>query len=94
MAKLYEDEQIPAHTRKKEVGIKCDMCREEYFGGYKEHRYDAIETTVAIKEGQSYPEGGCGDQLNLDICPNCFNGRLIPWLESQGVDCTKSEWEW
>ena len=27
--------------------------------------------------------------IKIDLCPNCFYGKLVPWLKEQGVDVEK-----
>jgi hypothetical protein len=53
-----------------------------------------IKVTVRQKEGDSYPDGGSGTEFHVDICPNCFKTRLVPWLLSQGAKIEEKEWEW
>ncbi len=30
-----------------------------------------------MKKGYQYPEGGSGIEVNIDICPECFENKII-----------------
>ena len=47
-----------------------------------------------MKTGSNYPEGGSGEETTIDICPDCFKDKLIPWVESFGGKPTVKEWNW
>lgn len=98
--KIYKKKVIPA----KEVTVveqrKCDLCgkigkddRWESKSSY-EINETVIEIEIRQKEGASYPEGGSGTKYEIDLCPDCFKNRLIPWLQSQGADIKTEEWDW
>jgi hypothetical protein len=57
---------------------------------------DECEVRVYVKhrDGENYPEGGSGTEVEIDMCPECFKTKLIPWLESQGVVVQRKDWEW
>jgi hypothetical protein len=82
----YKKETIPEHIEEKLTHITCDICGDEI----KSKQFDATRTEVEMWTGSSYPEGGCGERIQYDICGDCFKGELIPWLESKGA---KREWE-
>ena len=50
----------------------------------KELHYEVKETEIRLKTGSNYPEGGSGEETTIDICPECFTEKLIPWVKSQG----------
>lgn len=69
--------------RKYHEYLECDICKErthrEHWGkGYNEK----VETTVEIETGEYYSDESFGHVLSLDICPECFKTKLIPFLES------------
>ena len=49
---------------------------------------------VRQRQGVSYPEGGSGTEIEVDLCPTCFKEKLVPWLRSQGATIEEKEWEW
>ena len=76
------------------VAMSCDLCRKtttkhDWATGF----YEVAETTVESKEGTSYPDGGSGTLYDVDICPDCFRDKLIPWLQSQGAAVRETEWD-
>jgi len=68
----------------------CDICGEEI----KEDIYEVREGRIMLKLGSSYPEGGNAMIIRADVCEGCFMGKLVPWLESQGVVMQKEEVDW
>jgi len=49
------------------------------------------ETTVMMRTGSDWPGGGSGEKVEIDICPDCFVGKLIPWVKEQGGTPTVTE---
>ncbi len=31
---------------------------------------------------------------DVDLCPECFKERLLPWLDSQGAKARIEDWDW
>jgi len=56
--------------------------------------FDATETEVRFKAGQNYLDAGFGDETTIDICPECFTGKLVPWVKAQGGEPTTKPWDW
>ena len=100
--KVYEEVPVPATTRRQLKLRKCDLCGKESGGRgdteWDKGFYDVMETEVQIqlkmREGEAYPEGGWGTTAEIDICPECFRGKLIPWLQSEGADIKREEWDY
>ena len=96
--RIYRTEMI---TREKQVLEKmvCDLCGRKADGGsWPADRYEMGETEIRViieqREGTNYPEGGWGTKFEIDVCPQCFKEKLIPWLRSQGAKIEETEWEW
>lgn len=68
----------------------CDICQDKIGEG----SFDIREGRVLLKIGSSYPEGGSATEIRADICEKCFVEKLVPWLESQGVEMKTKEVEW
>ena len=69
--------------------IICDLCKKEFKGGnWTDDIYKEMETHVSYKDAAVYPEGDyfTNEEIVVDLCPDCFKNRLIPWLKSQGAD--------
>jgi hypothetical protein len=47
-------------------------------------QYEVNEPEVSLRVGNNYPEGGDINTTVLDICPKCFEEKLVPWFKSQG----------
>jgi len=96
--KHYEDRVIPERIEKRTTHLTCDLC------GVKSKGYDwvcgsyevkEVELSVTIKHrtGESYPSGGSGSTFEIDMCPKCFQEKLIPWIQSQGGNVREEEWD-
>jgi hypothetical protein len=79
--------------------ILCDICKaKKYRDGWgtsesMSERYDDVTIQHNITD-TSYPEGGSGSTLELDICPKCFVTKILPFMESIGLDREYKEWDW
>jgi RNA polymerase subunit RPABC4/transcription elongation factor Spt4 len=94
--KKYEKKIIPQKEIEVVSGISCDLCGKEGFQeGWQESYYviDEPEISVSVrqKEGRNYPDGGWFEEVNIDICPQCFKNTLIPFLKEKGVKIEKNE---
>ncbi len=79
----------------------CDLCGEEAENyDWRSNSYNVNETEVSVrikqKEGENCPPdgGGWGTEIKVDICPDCFKSKLVPWLKSQGVEIKEKDWDW
>lgn len=86
-------------TRKSLIRRSCDLCgkeakNDEWAAGIYEVNETEIEILVRQKEGVNYPEGGSGTSYEIDLCPDCFKNRLVPWLKSQGASIEEQEWDY
>jgi hypothetical protein len=95
--KVYEEK---IYKRQEVVKRECDLCGKVSFGDEREWdrgSWDVNCTIISIKieqrEGYSYPEGGSGELYNIDLCPNCFKDKLIPFLISQGAKIKQEDWD-
>ena len=75
--------------------MSCDLCSNTTCrSDWSDTIYRVEETSVYYKEGTSYPEGGGGTYYELDICPDCFLNKLIPWAERHGSKASITEWDY
>jgi hypothetical protein len=71
---------IPARTVKETSDdITCDVCSKIY--RHEIGQYQKCETSVSIEEGYHYPEGGHVKKTFVDVCPDCFENKLLPFLK-------------
>lgn len=100
--RIFEDRLIPSRNDQVCVGLKCDLCGKvsESIHDWSISSHDLSETEVSIKtiirhsDGYQYPEGGNSINYEIDICPECFMDKLVPWLKSQGADIKKTKSDW
>ena len=81
------------------VSLTCDLCgRKAKRDGWESSCFEVneteVEVTVRQKEGTNYPECGSGTKIVVDLCPQCFTGRLVPWLREQGAQIETQNWDW
>ncbi len=100
--KVYKLEEVPprpAGTRKVCVARSCDLCGKKAEGGDEwsggSYSVDETEVTVTLecKVGSRYPECGSWTEWEVDLCPACFVGKLVPWLNGQGASIKPREVE-
>lgn len=90
----FTAKEVPATTIQVE-SIHCDLCgAEDVNGNWGAGNFSVDEVTIEAKSGNNFPEGGSGKILRCDVCPACFEDKVIPALESIGLKMNESEWEW
>ena len=97
--RIYEERTRPAYKEKVCVKRQCDLCgTKSKSGDWEAGYYEVAESTVRIevtcKTGESYPDDAYGTEFEIDICPECFKEKLVPWLRSQGAKIEEQRWEW
>jgi hypothetical protein len=68
---------------------KCDKCDERIS---RQDMYDAFECEFMYKTGESYPEGGHGTNILLELCQDCGK-EAINLLRDNGFKTQKKEWD-
>lgn len=86
MAEIREKRVIPAREEDHLVAVTCDLCgaRSRAGGDWDSDPYRKLETNVSMQDGTSYPENTNYVETKVDICPECFVSKLLPWVEAQG----------
>ena len=76
------------------VRITCDLCKRTIKGHSwaKSSASNVAESTVSLKTGFWFPDGGNGELVEFDICPDCFENRLVGALLQMGAEPTTTEW--
>lgn len=70
---------------------ECDICdaqtsdERNWNGG----QFSVNEVKIECTIGTSYPGSGNVDISSVDICPDCFTQKLVPFLESLGAKIHK-----
>lgn len=84
---------VPARMARATEYVECDLCHRRAPGGdwtackdgpWPTGAYRVAEVTVSMRLGESYPDDHRFDETELDLCPQCFAEKLIPWFKSLG----------
>jgi hypothetical protein len=51
------------------------------------------DITVSRRKGSAFPEGGMGQSWVVDVCPQCWETKVLPWLKAQGANVEPEEWD-
>jgi hypothetical protein len=70
--------------------VSCDICKKKI----EKDIFSAEEIKIIHKTGSHYPEGGCGEDKSFDICGDCFENTLSPFIESYGSAAKIEIWDW
>lgn len=87
---------------KKLVKCSCDLCGKEsaFFKSYSNKHDWTKQGEMAEMKDTSLIECEVGhdgivskntEKISVDICPDCFQNKLVPWLKSQGVKIKKEK---
>jgi hypothetical protein len=68
----------------------CDLCKKKIEEEYGEKS----EVTMLYSNGYHYPEGGGGTEQIFDVCPDCWNDKIVPFMEGQGALFRIREWDY
>lgn len=94
MATKTETMTQPSRFITRDIGLVCDLCGKEskpYQDDWREGQYDVNETTIEHRTGSHYPDNWSITTVSVDLCPTCFQTKLIPWLEAQGCQISRRE---
>jgi hypothetical protein len=80
---------VPAYTKEELDYFVCDICHEQF---EEPTGYDVDKVTVSYRNGSSFPEGAFGETIRFDICPECFDTKLKPFICSFGSEPTIKDW--
>ena len=86
----------PATDRDVVDHLICDLCgKKSGDGDWVPKGYNVSETTIEMNQGTNYgSEGGDNKKTGFDICPACFETKLVPWMASLGATPTVEETDW
>lgn len=88
-SETMETKTITSMNRKY-LNTTCDICGKEF---QDEEGFIVVNYSRVIIEhvkGESYPEETFESKLEPDICSECFEGKILPFLRSIGL---KGEYE-
>lgn len=71
--------------------ITCDLCHKSY---KPESANSETEIHISITESEFHYDYGYGRKTEIDLCPDCFKNKLIPFLKQNGAECKEEEFDW
>ncbi len=87
--------KVPQKTVERLDHIKCELCdRTTHNEEWSPGQYEVTRPEVSLRMGTNYPEGGNVTETVLDICPTCFQEKLVPWFRSLGGEPRQEEHDW
>lgn len=86
----YAERTIPARVEKFCVKTTCDLCG----NNVSNCGFGDVEINVEHVERWGGFEGGISEKQFVDMCSQCFEEKLVPWLQSQGAQLQTEETNW
>lgn len=89
----YKDVKKVIETREL-IEMTCDLCgkRACNSGYWPTDSYQQNDTDVELRVKVCHRDVVCypndepnGEEIEFHICPECFKGKLAPWIQSQGA---------
>lgn len=96
MVQVKKTVHTPAQDRETVDHLICDLCGKKNGGeDWEPAGHKILETTIEMDAGVNYgSDGGSRKTTSFDICPACFETKLVPWMASQGAMPTVGETDW
>ena len=93
MAAIKKKFTRPAEEYEITVSLKCEICGDESptSDNWKQDCYNTLKPTIQLEESSHYPGDYYGTRTHIDLCPTCFEEKLIPWLKAQGGETREVE---
>jgi hypothetical protein len=93
MVRVMKELERPAHTEMQAVQTKCDFPDCGAMSPHTTKSYEADNWApghvgydfVVVSHEHDLANGNGFSGLECHICPKCFNTKLVPWLENQGI---------
>ena len=90
------EEKLVKKVEEVESYIVCDWCgrdNKKLRRGWSSDSFAEDEITIERRKGETYSNCGGGEEVIIDLCPDCFE-KVLDWLKSQGVKVECKEWSW
>ena len=98
--RIWGMKTIPESQKKGLKEIRCDLCGKigKDINDWATSCYEVneVEICVTVRQmlGSNHPEYGMGTETWVDMCPDCFENKLVPWLREQGAKIQVKHWDW
>ncbi len=88
--------EIPARKETILDYIQCDLCgaKSDYIGNWGKEKFTIRQVKVSMTTGENFYEVGSSTEKILDICPECFESKLILWFQGNGGKVREQERDW
>lgn len=102
----YEEKIVPPKPQTTQQVFKigsCDICGKEAkstegiddcLNWSKSHLYESNTVQIFNERKTNYPGSGSSDKNWFEICPDCFDTKVKPFLESLGAKQYNTEYDW
>ncbi len=85
--KHYKEVVIPERTEKRQDFTSCDLCNERITD--RDRNWSVNRVTIEKVAGDVYPEGGHTENTKFDLCCDCFDNKLAPFLNELGAKASE-----
>lgn len=66
--------------------LVCDVCKKSTaMADWSNRCHERKEVTVEYRHGDTYPEGDFTKLVTFDLCPDCWEKHLVPFMASLGA---------
>jgi hypothetical protein len=77
------------------IVVTCDICKDAKSDGWEwesEGSWNRNTTAIESIVGNVFPEGDMRERTSIDVCPTCFETKVVPVLEQAlGVKFRKTD---
>ena len=88
--RTYKTVAIPARSEERLDKIACDLCGEVI----RPHDNEVDLAILKREIGSRYADGGYGTGKVYDLCGDCFDRHVAPFLASLGMVPITEEWDY
>jgi len=93
--KAYKKYTVPAREDRILSHVCCDFCGKKSTCNLDwdgERFIESVQTELRLT--RFYHDGEGMEKISIDICPDCFKNKLVPWIESQGIKVEEEKEDW
>jgi hypothetical protein len=96
MTKVMKTVEVPATQREVLDHYQCDLCsktttRSGIGPDWSDKKFWSDDIVVERTYGHTYPEGNATHIERVHICGECWEDKLVPWVEGQGGVVSKTK---
>jgi uncharacterized protein (DUF983 family) len=89
---IYKEIIIPERKEMNKIKTVCDICGND-LSEFENGNYKVNRVKIIHEKGNVWPEGSSIYKFEPDICPKCFEDKLVPMLKTVGIEIDyKEDW--